>query len=75
MLLLHDDLHTPGVRCSLVSFVSEIIFLFNFHLDVSDIVYNGNLFDHATLKGALHVLDEIEQLPFFPHFRLYFRHA
>jgi len=29
-LLLHDALHAPGVRCSLVSFAYEISFLFIF---------------------------------------------
>jgi len=43
-LLLHNALYAPGVRCSLLSFVCEISFLFNFHLDVLDIVNNGNFF-------------------------------
>jgi len=41
--LLHDALYTPTVWCSFVSFVYEISFLSNFHLDVLDIIYNGNL--------------------------------
>ena len=58
-----------------MSFAYEISFLFSFRLDVLDIVYNGNLFGHAILKGFFDDLDEIEYLPSLPHFQLYFRHA
>ena len=48
MLPFHDALYPPGVRCFLVSFVSDISFLFNFNLDVLDIVYHVDLFGYAT---------------------------
>ena len=73
-LLLHNDLYPPGVQYSLVFFVSEINFLCSFHLDVLDIIYNGNMFAHVTLKGVFNVLDEIRHLPSLPHFLLCFRH-
>jgi len=58
-MLLHDALYAPGVRCSLVSFVSlmRIRFSFSFRTDGLDLLYNGNLFGHATLKGDFVVLD------------------
>ena len=58
-----------------MSFVYEISFLFNFHLDVLDIVYNGNLFGYVTLKGVFNVLDGTRCLPSLPYFRICFRHA
>ena len=51
-----------------MSFISEIIFLFDFHLDVLDVLYNGNLFGHITLKGVFDVLDKIKYLPSLGHF-------
>ena len=72
-LFLHDALYAHQVQCSLVSFALEISFLFDFHLDVLDIIYNGNLFGHATLKWVFNVRDKIEQLLSLPHFRLCFR--
>ena len=51
-----------------MSFVSEISFLFNFRPDILDILYNDNLFGHATLKGVSDVLDEIKHLSSLPHF-------
>ena len=51
VLLLHVTFYAPGMRCSLVSFVYEISFLFSFHLNVLNIVHNGNSFSHVTLKG------------------------
>ena len=48
MLLLHDALYAPGARRSLLSFASKISLLFHF----SSIIYNDNLFCHATLKGV-----------------------
>jgi len=74
-LFFHDALYASGVRCFLVSFVYEISFLFNFRLDVLDIVYNDNLLGHATLKGVFNILDETTHLPSLLYFRLYFRHA
>ena len=58
-LLLHDALYAPGVRCSLVSFVSlmRIGFPFSFRTDGLDLFYNDNLFGHGTLKGDFIVLD------------------
>jgi len=58
-LLLHDTLYTPGLRCSLVSFVSliRISFSFGHRTNGLDLSYNGNLFGHATLKGDFIVLD------------------
>jgi len=49
-LLLHDALYAPGVRCSLVFFVSliRISFSFSFHTDGLDLFYNGDLFGHTT---------------------------
>ena len=68
MLLLHNALHAPGVRCSFLSFISESSLLFNFPLVVLDIVYHGDLFGHATLKSVFNVMDKIEQLPSLLHF-------
>ena len=68
VLLLYDALCAPGVLCSLVFFIFEISCLLNFHLDVSDIVYNDNFFGHAAFKGVFDVLDEIECLPSLSHF-------
>ena len=44
-LLLHDALYAPGVRCSLVSYVSlvRLGFTFGFHPDGLDFFYNCNL--------------------------------
>ena len=58
-LLLHDALYAPGVRCSLVSYVSlvRLGFVFGFRPDGLDLFYNGNLFGQATLKGDFIVLD------------------
>ena len=57
-----------GCDINLASFVYEISFLFNFHLDVLAIVYNGNLFGHVTLKVVFNVLDETRYLSSLPHF-------
>ena len=55
-----------------MSFVSEISFLVDFRLDVLDIIYNDNLFGHATLKSVFDVVDEIKHLPSLPYFQLCF---
>ena len=59
MLLLHDALYTPGVQCSLVSFVLliQIGFSFCFRPNGVEIFHNGNLFVHVTLKGDFIILD------------------
>jgi len=74
-LLLQDALYAPEMRCSPISFVYDISFLFNFCLDVLHIVYNDNLFGHATLKVIFNVLDKIEHLLSLSPFQLCFRHA
>ena len=68
-LVLHDAIYALEVRCSLVSFASEISYLFEF----SSIVYNGNLFGHATTEGVFDVLDEIKHLPSLPYFSTLFQ--
>ena len=65
MLSMHLGCDIP------LSLASEIRFLFQF----SSITYNGNLFDHTTLKGVFDVFDKMKHLPSLPHFLLYFRHA
>jgi len=57
--LLHDALYAPGVRYSLVSFVSlmKTNFSFGYRIDGLNLFYNGSLFAHATLKGYFIVLD------------------
>jgi len=58
-LLLHDTLYAPGVRCSLVSYISlvRLGFTFGFRPDRLNLFYNGNLFGQATLKGDFIVLN------------------
>ena len=58
-LLLHHAFYAPGVRCSLVSYVSlvRLGFTFGFHPDGLDLFYNGNLFGQATLKEDFIILD------------------
>ena len=50
-LLLHHTLYAPGVRCSLVSYVSLMKLGFHFvsRTNGLDILYGGNLFGHASL--------------------------
>jgi len=59
LLLLHDALYAPGVRCSLVSYVSlmKLGFQFVSRADGLDILYGGNLFGHASLLDDFLVLD------------------
>ena len=42
MLPIHNDLYALEVRCSLMSFIYEINFPFDFRTDVLNIVYNDN---------------------------------
>jgi len=58
-LLLHDALCAPGVRWSLLSYVSliRLRFTFGFRRDGLYLFYHGNLFGQATLKEDLIVLD------------------
>ena len=58
-MLLHDALYAPGVRSSLVSYVSLIRlgFTFRFHPDGLNLFYHCNLFGQVTLKGDFIVLD------------------
>jgi len=58
-LLLHDTLYAPGVRCSLVSYVSLMKLGFHFvsRIDGLDVLYGDNLFGHTSLLDNFLVLD------------------
>ena len=57
ILLLHDAIYALGVRVCLLLLVSllKLGFFFNSHID--GILYDGNVFGHATLKNDFLVLD------------------
>jgi len=57
-LLFHNAFYAPGVRCSLVSFVSlmRICFSFDFHTGGLNLFFIRNLFVHATLKRDFIIL-------------------
>jgi len=63
-LLVRDALYAPGVRCSLVSFVSlmRIDFSFGFHSDGLDLFYNGNLFWPCYIERRFHCFGLIQYL-------------
>ena len=58
-LLLYNTLYASGVRVCLLSIVSliKLEFFFNSHIDGLDLVYDGNVFGHTTLKNDFLVLD------------------
>jgi len=61
-----------GFSVPLCLLVLKLVFSFDFHLDILDILYNGNLFGYAILKGVLRILDEMKHLPSSPHLQLCF---
>ena len=58
-MLLFYALYTPEMRVCLLSLVSLMKSDFGFSScpDGLNIMYGGNMFDHATLKNTFHVLD------------------